>query len=229
MSAISLSNVSFYYPGNPALFSELSLDVEQGECVALCGPSGSGKSTLCYLIAGIVPRSVGGEIHGELLLFGKPVCDMQLHEIVQTVGIVFQNPDDQLFSPTVEDEIAFGPENLCMTREQIGIRIDKALEDVGMERYRFANPNDLSGGQKQLIALAAMLALSPRILLFDESLSQLDDEATSRILDVIRTLRAKGHTIVMVEHDEANLDIADRIFRLADGKLTEVRRGKPEH
>lgn len=229
MSAISVCNVIFSYPDSPPLFTEVSLDVEPGECVALCGPSGSGKSTLCYLIAGIIPRSINGVMDGNITLFGKNVGDLALHEIVQSVGIVFQNPDDQLFSPTVEDEIAFGPENLCLPRDLIGERIGYALRCVGMEKYRLANPNDLSGGQKQLIALAAMLALQPKILLFDESLSQLDDEATARILDVIRTLKEEGHTILLVEHDEQNLTVADRIYRLADGKLTEVNCANAEH
>ena len=222
MNTISLTDVSFHYPECDELFQHVNLAVDQGDCVALCGPSGSGKSTLCYLIAGIIPRSIGGTMAGSIRLFGKPVSDMELHEIVQNMGIVFQNPDAQLFSPTVEDEIAFGPENLCLPREEIGKRIDEALRAVGMERYRTYNPNDLSGGQKQLIALAAMLALRPRILLFDESLSQLDDEATARITDVIQELLDKGHTVLMVEHDEENLGIAQRIYRLSDGLLTEV-------
>lgn len=229
MSAISLHNLSFSYQEGELLFSNLSLSIEEGECVALCGPSGGGKSTLCYLISGVIPRSLDGNIDGDIRLFDRRVCDMALHEIVQCVGIVFQNPDAQLFAPTVEDEIAFGPENLCLPRDEIGLRIDAALHATGMQRYRFTNPNDLSGGQKQLIALAAMLALSPKILLFDESLSQLDDEATRRITDVIQQLKAQGHTILMVEHDEENLSIADRIFMLSNGKLLEVAHDRAEH
>ncbi len=229
MSVIALNDVSFHYPECAMLFSHISLQVEQGVCAALCGPSGSGKSTLCYLIGGIIPRSMDGTVTGDICLYDKPVSDIPLHEIVQNVGIVFQNPDAQLFSPTVEDEIAFGPENLCLPRKEIGARIDEALGAVGMEQYRAYNPNDLSGGQKQLIALAAMLALKPKILLFDESLSQLDDEATARIIDVITKLKNLGHTILMVEHDEENLGIADRIYRLADGCLTEVPHGDAEY
>ena len=222
MRAVDLSDITFSYPDAPPLFSHLSLQIEQGECVALCGPSGSGKSTLCYLATGIIPRSMGGNVEGSIRLFGDCVSEMALHEIVQCIGIVFQNPDSQLFSPTVEDEIAFGPENLCLDRTQIEKRIGAALFAVGMEEYRLYNPNDLSGGQKQLIALAAVLALSPRILVFDESLSQLDNEATQRILHVIEDLKAQGHTILMVEHDEENLLIADRILELREGCLTEV-------
>ncbi len=229
MSAIALCDVSFHYPEGDPLFSHISLTVEQGACVALCGPSGSGKSTLCYLIAGIIPRSIGGTMTGDIRLFGKSVSDKHLDEIVQSVGIVFQNPDAQLFSPTVEDEIAFGPENLCLPRDEVGARIAKSLRAVGMERYRAYNPNDLSGGQKQLIALAAMLALEPKILLFDESLSQLDDEATARILDVIQTLKNDGHTVLMVEHDEENLGMADCVYHLANGRLWEEPHGNAGH
>ena len=143
-------------------------------------------------------------------------------ETVKRVGIVFQNPDAQLFSPTVEDEIAFGPENLCLPRKEIENRIEKALGIVGMLEYRHFNPVHLSGGQKQLIAIAASLALEPKALIFDEALSQLDNNSTKLVKNVINKLKGRGIAILMVEHNRENLDIADRIYRLSNGILEEV-------
>jgi len=222
MTALAAHNLTFAYPGGKTLYSKLNITVKQGECVALTGPSGCGKSTLCYLLSGIIPRNIDGEYTGETLIFGRPVDEIPLAELIQLLGIVFQIPDSQLFSPTVEDELAFGPENLCLSRAEMRERIDEALALVGMEKYRLSNPEQLSGGQKQLIALAAILTLKPQILIFDEALSQLDDEATERIKAVIADLKVQGKTILMVEHDPDNLDIADRIFRFEDGQLREV-------
>ncbi|MDD2221394.1 MAG: ABC transporter ATP-binding protein [Clostridia bacterium] len=222
MNALAAHNLTFAYPGGKALFSNLSLCLNQGECVALTGPSGCGKSTLCYLLAGIIPRNIDGEFTGQALVFGRPVNEIPLNELVQQLGIVLQIPDSQLFSPTVEDELAFGPENLCLSRQEMRERIDEALALVGMEEYRLAHPDRLSGGQKQLIALAAVLTLKPQILIFDEALSQLDDEATARVKTVIADLKKQGKTILMVEHDPDNLDIADRIYSFENGFLKEA-------
>ena len=222
MTALAAHNLTFAYPGGKTLYSNLNISVNKGECVALTGPSGCGKSTLCYLLAGIIPRNIDGEYTGQVLIVDRPVADIPLAELIQQLGIVFQIPDSQLFSPTVEDELAFGPENLCLSREEIRKRIDEALILVGMEDYRLANPDRLSGGQKQLIALAAVLSLRPHILIFDEALSQLDDEATARVKAVIADLKAQGKTILMVEHDPDNLDIANRIYRFEAGRLKEV-------
>jgi energy-coupling factor transport system ATP-binding protein len=144
---------------------------------------------------------------------------MRLPEIVAKLGIVFQDPDTQLFSPTVEDELAFGPENLCIERDEIDIRIENSISQVGMENYRLDSPNHLSGGQKQLVALASVLSLKPEILILDEAMAQIDAEGRKLIKETIRSLKETGKTLVLVEHDMENLDIADRILVLKDGKL----------
>lgn len=221
MIAVEARNIQFSY-GDSSLLKNVNFKVETGECVALTGPSGCGKSTLCYILSGIIPRSIEIDFIGQSLLFGKDISNMELADIVSNVGIVFQNPNAQLFSPVVEDEIAFGPENLCLTRDEIGQRIDEALEAVGMQAHRFSNPNELSGGQKQLIALAAVFACKPKVLIFDEALSQLDDETTVRIKQIILRLKREGSSVIMVEHDRENLDIADRILSFIDGELLEV-------
>ena len=222
MKALEGRNLSFRYTGGRYLFRNVNIDVGEGECVALTGPSGCGKSTLCYLLSGIIPRSVEGEAQGDVLLFGEDIKGISLASAVQKVGVVFQNPDSQLFSPTVEDEIAFGPENLCMPREEIGRRIDEALEAVKMSSYRLAAPETLSGGQKHLIALSAVLALKPRALIIDEVFSQLDPRFTLLIKDVLSVQKKAGVAVLMVEHDAENLNIADRIYRMDNGFVREV-------
>ncbi len=219
MIQLEAREIFFSYLGQNPLISGANLSINSGECVAITGPSGCGKSTLCLILAGLIPRSIEGELKGEALLSGKAVAEMPLHEVVRQVGIVFQNPDAQLFAPTVEDELAFGPENIGLPREEIAKRIDEALKIVGMEDYRFHSPTRLSGGQKQLVALGAVLTLDPQVLLFDEALSQLDREATARIMDCIVELKKRGKAILMVEHDEENLFIADKIYAFIDGKL----------
>lgn len=221
MIALEAKGISFTYGGTP-LLSGIDVSISPGECVALTGPSGCGKSTLCYILSGIIPRSIEGNVHGTVWLFGEDIRSLPLKETVRRVGIVFQNPDSQLFSPTVEDEIAFGPENLCLSQKEIGRRISQALASVGMEEYRHANPAQLSGGQKQLIALAASLALEPKALIFDEAMSQLDSDSTQRVKQIIRNQKKQGKAILVVEHDPDNLDIADRIFVISQGMIKEV-------
>jgi energy-coupling factor transport system ATP-binding protein len=140
-------------------------------------------------------------------LFGRPVGEYPRHELVQSIGIVFQNPETQLFCDTVEDELAFGMENICLSREEMGIRIEESLTLTGLEKYRFSSPKNLSGGQKQLVVLAAVLALHPAILLLDEVFSQLDERGRSGLLAHIAALRDSGRTIVLVDHNPENLSI----------------------
>lgn len=222
MIAIEGRGLTFSYGSQP-LFTDIDIYVNEGECVALTGPSGCGKSTLCYILSGIIPRSIEGNVKGNALLFSDEVNRLTLAETVQRIGLVFQNPDSQLFSPTVEDEIAFGPENLCLPREEIGRRISAALKEVGMESFRYHSPDTLSGGQKQLIALAAVLACQPKALIFDEALSQLDSDSTELIKAAILKQKQLGRAILYVEHDTDNLDIADRIYHLEHGKIKEVK------
>lgn len=197
----------------------LDLSVKKGEILAILGLSGIGKSTLCYCLSGIIPHVYRGIMQGEVLLNGRSTQEMTLPKIALTLGIVFQSPDNQLFSPTVEDEIAFGPENLCLSREEIGRRIAQTLQKVGMEGFRLFSPHQLSGGQKQLIALASTLSLNPEILIFDEAMSQIDAAGKIAVKEIMKKLKQEGKTIIMIEHDFDNLHIADRVMLLKDGCL----------
>lgn len=201
------------------ILSSVNLTVNKGEILAIVGLSGIGKSTLCYCISGIIPHVYNGIMEGEVLINGMSTKELTLPKISTQLGIVFQNPETQLFSPTVEDEIAFGPENLCVGRDEIGRRIEEMLNKVGMERFRMFSPSRLSGGQKQLIALASVLSLAPEILIFDEAMSQIDADGRAMVKDMMKKLKEEDKTIIMIEHDFDNLDVADRVLLLKNGCL----------
>lgn len=217
---LEVRDLWYRYPGSGEdILRGVNLTVERGEVLAVVGLSGSGKSTLCYCLSGIVPHIYSGNMRGEVLIKGTPTTSMKIPQIATRLGIVFQEPDTQLFSPTVEDEVVFGPENLCLPREEIGERLKTALKLVGMEDFRLGSPNQLSGGQKQLIALASVLSLDPEILIFDEAMSQIDAQGKEAIKEAVSGLRNRGKTVVMIEHDLDNLDVADRVLLLRDGVL----------
>lgn len=221
---IEVNNLYYKYGENSKeILGGINLRVAKGEVVAIVGLSGCGKSTLLYSICGIIPHIFGGKLKGDVRLWNKAISNMKLSEISTKIGIVFQDPDTQIFSPTVENEIAFGPENLCVERDEIGKIINEVLEIVNMDKYRFENPNNLSGGQKQLIAIASVLAMRTEILLFDEILSQIDEDGKIKIRQVIKNLKEEGKTIVLVEHDLDNLQVADRVLQLKNGKLEEFK------
>ncbi len=201
------------------LFSGVDLGVERGEVVAIVGPSGSGKTTLCHCLSGIIPLIRGGVMEGEVLLDGTPTRALRPPEIAQKLGIVFQDPEAGLFFPVVEDEVAFGPENLCVAPVEIHRRVGASLAAVGMDAFAERNPHRLSGGEKQLVATAAVLSLQPDVLILDEAMSQLDDRGRDMMKDMIRAMRDRGKAVLLVEHDPENLDVADRVLMLHDGEL----------
>jgi len=216
---IDIGNLTVGYSGREVL-SGFSLRVADGECVAITGESGCGKSTLLHCVCELIPRSINAAVTGSIKLFDRPVAEIPRHELASLIGIVFQNPETQLFCDTVEDELAFGLENICLPREIMELRINEMLALIGLDRYRLTSPEKLSGGQKQLVALAAVLALRPKILLLDEAFAQLDESVRERLLGHVRALRG-NHTIMMVDHDADNLTLADRIVIIggnADGE-----------
>jgi energy-coupling factor transport system ATP-binding protein len=218
MTAIEVRNLSVSYGGR-VIMRNFSLAVEPGEAVLIRGPSGCGKSTLLNAVCGLIPGSISAEISGEVLLSGKNVRELSVIERAKEIGIVFQNPETQLFCDTVEDEIAFGLENLCYPKNEIADRIDEMLTLTNMEKYRFASPKELSGGQKQLVVLAAVLALNPKVLLLDEALSQLDDNGKQSLTERLLILRNEGHTLLMVDHDDDLRHIASRILNWEEEQL----------
>lgn len=211
MNAVEIINLSFKYKNaKERVLDNINLIVGQGEIISIDGASGCGKSTLCNCICGLIPNVYEGEFHGEVKILGQNINSLTRAEAATSVGIIFQNPSTQLFSPTIEDELAFGPENLCVVRNEIERRIDEILKIICMEKYRYENPNTLSGGQQQLIAIASVLMLNPKILICDEIMSWIDDDGKKIIKNLIINLKNQGKTIIMVEHDKENSIIADR-------------------
>lgn len=181
-TAIGLYGVSFAYDldeeGGEFALKDVTLEIEQGSFVAVVGHNGSGKSTFARLLNGLLIPSAG-----RVKVFGFDTCDEDsIYEIRRRVGMVFQNPDNQMVASVVEDDIAFGPENLGVEREEIIRRVDSALASVGMSEYRKSTPFRMSGGQKQRIAIAGALALCPEVLVLDESTAMLDPKGRAEVL-----------------------------------------------
>lgn len=227
---ITLDNLSFTYPGKTApAIEHLHLHVNRGEFVLICGPTGCGKTTLLRVLAGIIPHESEGSMTGCVLIDNQDTSTTPLATLSRSLGLVQQNPDDQIFSLVVEDEVAFGPENLNLDVETIGIRVDRALDQVGLAGFREKSVQELSGGQKQRVAIAGMLAMEPAVLLLDEPVSQLDPLGVGEVLSVIAGINSdKNTTIVLVEHrihDVAHL--VDRIIVMDKGRIL-IDAGKNE-
>ncbi len=216
MALLKAKNVCFSYDKENDVIKNVSLSVEQGEYIAIIGHNGSGKSTLAKLFNALVKAD-----QGEIVVDGFSANDKKsVYEIRKRVGVVFQNPDNQLVASIVEDDVAFGPENLGVKREEIANRIDFALKAVGMEKFRRYSPTRLSGGQKQRIAIAGVLALQPKILVLDESTAMLDPKGRKEVLDVVRKLnKEQGVTVITITHYMDEVVEADRVFVINDGEI----------
>ncbi len=222
MPDLHVDNVSFSYAGSERqVLRDLQLTIVEGEFVLLAGPSGCGKSTLALALAGLIPSRIAGIFEGHVYLGELEVGTMEVSEVAQHIGIVFQNPDNQLVHLDVESEVAFGPENMALPHDEIERRVSESLLYTGMEQMRKMEIFALSGGQKQRIAIAATLAMQSRILILDEPTSDLDPVGTQEVLGVLRTLNKQfGWTIVLVEHkmDEV-VPWVDRILLMDAGRI----------
>ena len=212
---IFLKNVKYWYPlQEKPVLNDVNLNVEKGEMALLIGPTGCGKSTLCLCLTGMIPHKLGGKLEGEVIVNGVNVLNSTVSEMAKHIGIVFQNPDEQLTCLYVEDEVAFGPENLMLPPEEVKSRVNEALEFVGLSGFKDRIVYDLSGGQKQRLAIAAVLAMRPSVLVLDAPISNLDPRGASEILHVIDNIR-KEHklTTLIVEHkiDEL-ITLVDRVI-----------------
>ena len=216
-----MRDVEFRYPATsiPAL-DGVSLAISDGEVVGLAGPTGAGKTTLCLALTGLVPHSTGGTLSGSVMLGGRDSRDTPLGELLAPldadralVAVTFQDPESQIVGMTVEEDLAFGAENLGVPREEINRRIDEALAFVRLSGYRTAFPYALSGGQKQRVAIAAAIVMRPRLLILDEPTSELDPQGRAEIFELIGRLTASGdYAVLVVEH--ALDDLAAAVGRL---------------
>jgi energy-coupling factor transporter ATPase len=222
MMVIETKGLTYTYPGatKPSI-SDVSIKIEKGEFVLITGPSGCGKTTLCRCFNGLIPHFYQGELKGEIWVAGLKVSEHPIHELAKRVGLVFQNPENQLFALSVEKDVAFGLENLGVPREEMRKRVNWALELTGISDLRDRPPHELSGGQQQRAAIASVLAMQPEVMVLDEPTSFLDPLSAKKIFEVIYDLNRKlGITVILVEH---RLDLtaayADHIIIMDDGKV----------
>ncbi len=207
--AISLQDLSFSYPGNPNILHSIEFIIREGERVGLIGHNGCGKTTLFMLLCGLLkPQS--GTIH----LFDRLVEPNQFRS---ELGLLFQDPEDQLFSPSVRDDIAFGPLNLGLSDAEVNERVEAALELTGIQALAGRPPHHLSGGEKQMLAIAGLMAMCPRILLYDEPTASLDLRTRRRL---IKFLQKSDETLLLASHDlEFLLEVCDRVLLIDEGRI----------
>jgi len=225
--AIKTEDLMFFYATGDdtpprEILKDVDLEIRSGEFVAVIGHNGSGKSTVAkHMNALLLPKG------GSVRVFGLDTADEDATlDIRRQVGMVFQNPDNQIVSNVVEEDVAFAPENLGVPPEEIRRRVDKALETVGMEEYKEHTPHLLSGGQKQRVAIAGVLAMNPKCIVFDEPTAMLDPVGRSEVLRIIDALRKKyGTTVVLITHHMEEAVAADRIIVMSDGRV--VMEGPP--
>ncbi len=230
MPIVKLHQVTYHYPftESPAL-QDIDLEIEEGEFVAIIGPNGAGKSTLCYTLAGFIPHFYKGELKGVVEVEGVSAQDSNLPDWVQKVGLVFQNPFNQISGAkyTVFEEVAFGLENHGVPRAEIIRRVEEVLQMTGIADLADRSPYSLSGGQQQRVALASILVMKPRVLVLDEPTSQMDPIGTREVFGVIRKMAEQGMTVVMAEHKmEWIAQFADRVIALYEGKI--FLEGRPQ-
>lgn len=224
-----IEKVSYLYPrSTQPVLSEITLDIQKGEFFGLIGPTGAGKTTLCLALNGIVPQFYGGRFFGQILIAGLDTLDHPISTLAKHVGQVFEDPETQLITTSVENEIAFALENLKVDRDEIYARIPRVLEAVRLEGTNKKHPNELSGGQKQRLAIAAALATQPDLLVLDEPTSQLDPIGAQEVFATVRELNKElGMTIVMASHAaEEMAEFSDRIGVLSHGELISL--GTPD-
>lgn len=204
---------------HPAL-DGVSVDIREGEYVAVLGHNGSGKSTFAKLLNLILTPTSGRLVIGGVELTGRELDDEEILALRRNVGMVFQNPDNQLVATMVEEDVAFGPENLGVPQPELRRRVDDALEAVGMREYAQHEPHRLSGGQKQRVAIAGVIAMMPKCIIFDESTAMLDPSGRREVLDTIRMLnRENGITVLNITHYMNEAAMADRVIVINDGRL----------
>lgn len=220
---IDLKNVSYRYPvSNDFALKKVSFSIEKGKFTAIIGNNGSGKTTLCNTIRGFVPHFYKGDLEGEVVVDNTKMMDYQLGQLGEKIGYVFQNPFIQVsgVKDNVFEEVAYGLENLGVPVGEIRDRVEEMLKLVKIEHLRDKSPFELSGGQRQRVALASIIVMDPEILVIDEPTSQLDPIGTEQVFDIIRLMKERGKTIILVEHKmDLIAEYADDLLVMHEGEL----------
>ncbi len=224
---IEIKNLTYSYPAYkegevaPKIFDNLNLTVKKGEFVSIMGPTGAGKTTLCLALNGIIPHVCGGKFIGDILINGMNTKEVTISEIAKVLGIVFQDPESQLFCMTIADEVAFGMENQGVPTDIMHQKVQEVLKEVGMTGRDDTNPFHLSGGQKQRVAIASILSMEPSILILDEPTSGLDPIGKKEVFSVVdRLKRERNMTILMIEQESERIaEFSDRVILLNNGHI----------
>jgi len=225
---LEIDGLSFRYPDSPKrAVEDFQLTVPEGEIVVLAGPSGCGKSTLLRAVNGLIPHMYGGDYSGDVKVGGASVKESGMRDLAQRVGFLFQNPENQIFMFTVERDVAFGLENLGVSRGDMRERVDEAMRLLGITDLALRAPHELSDGQKQRVALAGVLAMRPKLVILDEPTSLLDPKTAAELVGLVARLRKElGTTFVVVEHRlDLLVKVADRLVVMSEGR--KVLEGTP--
>ena len=223
--ALRVHDLNYTYPDGTAALEHVSFEIEKGESVALVGPNGAGKSTLLLHLNGIL-HSTGSR--GAVEILGEPIDPKKVHEMPKKIGIVFQDPDDMLFMPLLFDDVAFGPINLGIEKEEVKRRVKDSLLLVGLAGYETRVSHHLSGGEKKRAAIATVLSMDPEIIAMDEPTANMDPKSRAELIEILKTLKSEGKTLIIITHDvNAIPELADRVIVLkktviADGTTREV-------
>jgi len=220
--AIIFENVSWRYEGNKEdTLRDINFEIKAGETVVITGASGAGKTTLCRCINGLIPHFYEGTLRGDVHVWGENSKTSTTVDLARRVGMCFDNPSNQLFCATVLEEIAFGPQNLCKTRDEVMQRVSDAMTFCRLEKYRDKSPHSLSGGEKQEVAIAALIAMEPEVMILDEPTSNIDAVGTGLVFERMRQLlKEKKRTTVIVEQKlQYALPLADRLIVISDGAI----------
>jgi len=224
MNIIETNDITYHYPDGTEALKRVNFKAAEGKIIALLGPNGAGKSTLFLHFNGILrPTSGSIIVNGKELKYDKK----NLMKVRQNVGIVFQNPDDQLFAPTVVEDVAFGPMNMGLSKDEVERRVDDSLKRVGMEEFKKKAPHHLSWGQKKRVAIAGILAMKPKIMVLDEPTSGLDPKGASQIIRILYKLNKKGMTIIISTHDVDLVPLyAYQVYIISKGEI--IKKGDPQ-